>query len=48
MVKHEVVVIFSKTAPGSFLIFIQNVKVNSAFQPAKTVCQKIIFVQKLF
>ena len=48
MVKHEVVGIFSKTTPRSFLIFIQNVKLNSVFQPAKTFCQKMIFVQKLF
>ena len=39
--------IFSKTALRIFLIFCQNVKLNSVFQPAKTVCEKKI-VQKLF
>ena len=48
MVKHGVFGIFSKTALRIFLISCQNIKLNSAFQPAKTVHEKKKFVQKLF
>ena len=40
MVKHGVFGIFSKTALRIFLISCQNIKLNSAFQPAKTVHEK--------
>ena len=39
--------IFSKTALRIFLIFCQNVELNSFFQLAKTFCEKS-FIQKLF
>ena len=40
MVKHEVFGIFSKTALRIFLIFYQNAKLHSTFQPTKTCLQK--------
>ena len=48
MVKYEVFGIFLKTASTIFLIFRQNVKLNSVFQPAKIASEKKSFVQKLF
>ena len=40
--------IFPKTTLRIFLIFCQNVELNSVFQPVKTVCEKKKLVQKLF